>query len=341
MSRRGIGRVVVVGALVLLSATRGRAEPGSWADSLFDKHGIDFGPVPRGAKVRHNFVLTNRFQEPLTILDVRASCGCTSGRASTATVPPGGQAVIEAEMDTRNFVGPKATTLTVTLLTASGRQAEARFGVRSNILPDIVLNPGSVDFGVVAPGQTPEQTISIERVGDPNWRFARIIATPSFCKVVDATLNETYRNASGVGYSLSIKLRPDAPPGSIRDEIRLVTGDSQSPSVPILVTAQVQGSLTVTPALLALGHVSPAGTTQGRFLVRGTRPFTIRSIEGEGDGFTLKAANATPKTLHILHLAYKPGLSTTRGDLRRTFQITTDLAGEPPLEVTATLRVDP
>ena len=33
--------------------------------------------------------------------------------------------MIEAEMDTRNFVGLKATTLSVTLVTASGSQAVA------------------------------------------------------------------------------------------------------------------------------------------------------------------------------------------------------------------------
>jgi hypothetical protein len=340
MIGRGIGRAVVLGALLGFSAAA-QGEAGNWAESLFTERGIDFGPVPRGAKVRHNFVLTNRFNEALTILDVRASCGCTSGRASAATVPPGGQAVIEAEMDTRNFVGPKATTLTVSLMTASGRQGEMRFGVKSNILPDIVLNPGSADFGIVKQGQAPEQTIAIERLGYPDWQFTRVIASEALCKIVDATLTESYRNSAGVGYNLTVKLRPDAPVGVIRDEIRLLTNDPQSPSVPVLVTAQVQGSLTVAPALLALGRITSSGTAQGRFLVRGTRPFTIQAVEGEGDGFRLTPADPSPKTLHILNLTYQPQDGTSRGDLRRSFRITTDLPGEPPLDVTATLRVEP
>ena len=49
-------------------------------------------------------------------------------------------------MDTRNFVGPKATVLFVTLITASGREAEARLAVSSHILSDIVLNPGRNRF---------------------------------------------------------------------------------------------------------------------------------------------------------------------------------------------------
>ena len=105
--------------------------------------------VPRGVKVKHEFLLVNRLAEPITILNLRPSCGCTSGRASVSTVAPGQTAVIEAEMDTRNFVGPKSTILFVTLITAGGREAEARLGVTSHILSDIVLNPGSIDFGTV------------------------------------------------------------------------------------------------------------------------------------------------------------------------------------------------
>ena len=99
---------------VLLAALGAQAgEPGeNWAQQLFTERSHDFGPVPRGGVVRHNFVLVNRSQQPLTILDVRASCGCTTGRASATQIAPGASAVVEAQMDTRNFVGIKATTLT-------------------------------------------------------------------------------------------------------------------------------------------------------------------------------------------------------------------------------------
>jgi hypothetical protein len=319
----------------------GQLGGGGWAQSLFSEGGINFGPVPRGAKVRHNFVLTNRTNEAITILDVRASCGCTSGRASASQVLPGGQAVVEAQMDTRNFVGLKATTLTVSLVTASGRQGEARFGVQSNILPDVVLNPGSVDFGLVARGATPQQVVSIERLGNPNWQFTRLIASEAFCRVVDAKLQPSYRNANGVGYNLVVALKPDAPAGAVRDEIRLLTNDPQTPNVPILVTAQVQGSLTATPALLSLGNVTSAAGAQGRYIVRSNRPFSIREIQGNGEGFTLAAPDATPKPLHVLTLTFQPEATTMRGDLRRAFRVVTDLADEAPLDLTATARVAP
>ena len=161
----------VVGGLIVLALGTGTVQAAGWADSLFSERAFDFGPVPRGAKVKHDFVLTNRLAEPITILNLRPSCGCTSGKASTSTVNPGASAVIEARMDTRNFLGIKATILFVTLVTAGGREAEVRLGVTSNILADIVLNPGSIDFGTVMKGHTPSQVLSIDRIGAPGWRF--------------------------------------------------------------------------------------------------------------------------------------------------------------------------
>ena len=43
----------------------------------------------------------------------------------------------------------------------------------------------------------------------------------------------------------------------------------------------------------------------------------------------------------MVTVAYKPEEGNTRGDLRRVFRVHTDLPGEPPLDLTATLHIDP
>ncbi len=284
---RRVEIAVIAGMFGLLLAA-GTAGAASWADSLFSESGHDFGAVPRGGKVRHSFVLTNRLAEPVTIVNVRASCGCTSGKASVSVVPPGQTAIVEAEMDTRNFVARKETTLFVSLLTASGKEAEVRLGVNAMILSDIVLNPGSIDFGAVARGQAPSQVLTIDRVGMPAWRPQRMVS-PS--RVLNATLTETARTNDQVSYTLTVSLKPDAPAGIVRDEIRILTNDPETASIPILVTAQVRGDLSASPRPLALGNVTSASGVQGRFIVRSSRPFAIQAIEGTGDGFKMYEAD--------------------------------------------------
>ena len=328
---------VMWGAVVVaMSGTVGRAA--GWADALFAEKGHDFGPVPRGAKVRHPFVLTNRLAEPVSIVDVRASCGCTVGRPSASTVAPGGSAVVEAEMDTRNFTARKATTLIIDVRTASGRQAEVRLGVSSTILSDIVLNPGTIDFGAVVRGQAKPLVLTIDRTGLATWKILKMV---SASRAIDASLQETARTPNLVSYTLSVALKADVTSGTVRDEIRLITNDPETPNIPIQVTARIQGDLSASPSVLAMGNVASSGGVQGRFIVRASRPFRILRIEGEGDGFKLAAADPTSKPLHVLTASYRPDEGNSRGDLRHTFRILTDLPGEPPLDLTATLHVDP
>jgi hypothetical protein len=294
--------------------------------------------VPRGVKVKHDFLMVNRLAEPITILNLRPSCGCTSGRASGSMLGPGQTAVIEAQMDTQNFVGPKSTILYVTLMTASGREAEAGLGVTAQILSDIVLNPGSVEFGTVLRGQSPTQVLTIDRINADGWRFERMV---SGSRALNAQLVETGRQGGTVSYGLSVSLKPDAPAGPLRDEIRLLSNDPDTPSIPILVTASIRGDLTAAPSVLALGQVNASSGVQGRFIVRGSRPFAIQSIEGDGDGFSTSTPKGARQAIHVVTVAYKPDEGTTRGDIRRVFRVQTDLPGEPPLELTATVHAAP
>jgi hypothetical protein len=328
----------VLGCWLLVVMGTATAKADAWTDALFPETKHDFGMVPRGVKVKHDFLLVNRLSEPITIVNLRPSCGCTSGKARSSTVAPGQTTVIEAEMDTRNFVGPKATVLFVTLVTAGGREAEARLAVSSHILSDIVLNPGAIDFGTVKRGQSPSQVLTIDRINNPNWRFTRMV---SASRALDAQLVETARKDGAVSYALHVSLKPAAPIGTLRDELRLFTNDPENPSIPIMVTGVIRGDLTAAPSVLALGQVHSSAGAQGRFIVRSSRPFAIRSIEGAGDGFLTSAPDSTRQPTHVVTVAYKPEDGAARGDIRRVFRVHTDLPDEPSLDLTATLHVVP
>lgn len=329
---------IALGGVVWLIVAAGPVAAANWAEGLFAEKSHDFGPVPRGGKFRHDFVLTNRLAEPVAITNVRASCGCTDGRASTPQVLPGQSAVVEATMDTRSFVGIKSTVLYVTMVTAGGQEAEARLGISSNILSDIVLNPGTIDFGAVARGQSPEHLLTIDRVGAAHWKVERMVTGS---RHFNGQLVETARSAALVQYKLTLAIKPEAPAGVVRDEVRLLTNDPETASIPINVTATIQGDLTASPSVLTLGRVASAGGAQGRFLVRASKPFAVVAVEGGGDGFSVAPHDTNKAMTHLLTVNYRPEDGRPRGDLRRVFRVATDLPGEPPLELTATCRVDP
>ncbi|HEU5115291.1 MAG TPA: DUF1573 domain-containing protein, partial [Isosphaeraceae bacterium] len=217
---------------------------------------------------------------------------------------------------------------------------EARLAVQSNILSDIVLNPGTLDFGAVSRGQTPQQVLTIDRYGQTGWKAERMVASSRLSQVINAQLLPV-ASTQGRSYRLTVSLRPDAPAGTIREEIRILTNDPESPVIPVLVNAEIRGALTTSPTMLALGRASSAGGVSGRFLIRGTQPFAISKIEGAGDGFEVQTDEPSArKPIHVVTVTFQLSESSARGDLRRTFQVVTDLPGEPPLELNAAVTAE-
>lgn len=51
--------------------------------------GYDFGKIPQGRPVMHNFEVVNKSKSPVIIENVEASCGCTSPEWSQEPIPPG------------------------------------------------------------------------------------------------------------------------------------------------------------------------------------------------------------------------------------------------------------
>jgi len=62
---------------------------------FFEQTEYDFGKIPQGKPVTHDFVFINKGTEPLILNNVHASCGCTTPEWSTDTIAPGGSSKIK------------------------------------------------------------------------------------------------------------------------------------------------------------------------------------------------------------------------------------------------------
>ncbi len=65
----------------------------------------DFGRLFGASAVTHGFIISNVGDEPLSILDVRTSCGCTTTALSKSELAPGESVELEATVDLTNFSG--------------------------------------------------------------------------------------------------------------------------------------------------------------------------------------------------------------------------------------------
>jgi hypothetical protein len=289
-----------------------------WAKKMFEAHSHDFGMVARGSKQEYSFVLTNSYKEDVHISDVRSSCGCTTPRVTKDRIKTHEQSAIALAYNTRSFLGAKSATVTVTF--DEPYYAEVQLTVNGYIRSDVVFNPGAVEFGSVDAGQTASTKVSISYAGRDDWEITDVrSANESF----EVELQETLRSGGRVNYEMVVRLKPDAPPGFIHDQLLIVTNDSGASNVSLPVEGQIVSAITVSPAALFLGVLKPGESVKKRLVVRGSKPFRILSVKCADASFTFEKPEADSKSLHFVPVEFKA--SDEAGQIEKKIEIETDL----------------
>ena len=73
----------------------------------------DFGQVNEGDTVTYTFRFVNKGDSPLTIKDIKTSCGCTAALLSNDNLTPGQEGTVKVQLNTKNRSGKMSRTVTV------------------------------------------------------------------------------------------------------------------------------------------------------------------------------------------------------------------------------------
>jgi dipeptidase len=308
----------------------------SWATAMFDKTAHDFGVVPRGAKLEHRFLLRNANNKDVQVQSVSSGCGCTVARMDRQHLKKGEKAEILVTLDTRGSVGRRNAAVKV--LFAQPSAVEVPLHLLAFVRTDVSIQPGAAQFGVIDEGTSTEQHLTLSHVGGKDWCVERIeCANPH----VMAHASETRRTASAVDYNVSVKLKGDAPPGYLRDQLVLVTNDTDPKAswIPISVEVLVTPPLNASP--LWMGVAEPGEPVTRNLVVKGKTPFHILSIRSSDGRFKCKLPTEA-KSCHVVpvtFLAKSSPVSTTR--IASKIRIETDLSGAQPIEASVSIDLSP
>jgi Protein of unknown function (DUF1573) len=230
--------------LVLLTAllvSTGTASATSWADALFDDLTHDFGASPYGATVRRVFTIANTTGQKVRIASVRVSCGCVSAAVTRRELAPGEKASLVVSVDTRRFKG--ATTKSVYVRFDQPEDTEVRLSISANSRDDLALAPASLAFLLVASNSTAAPS------GESKAAGVTVTMGDSACNVLAATCESEYiqpsvallsRQAAGVSYQVSAKLRATPPAGTYYSTVWLTTNSAAMPRVAVPVIVEVK-----------------------------------------------------------------------------------------------------
>jgi Protein of unknown function (DUF1573) len=322
-------------SVVLLAGllAAGPAAAATWADQLFDEFSKDFGSVPRGPALVHQFRVANTTAKPINISSVRVSCGCVSAQALKTYLNPGEETVIQARMDTTRFTGVK----TVTIYVQFNKPAfdEVRLLVQAIGRDDFSVTPDALAFGQVKKGATPIVETTITFYNSTLLQVGDVRCETNYIK---PTLKEVSRTMNLTTYQLTAQLRADAPVGKWYSDVWIKTNNPTLPQIRIPTTVEIESALSVSPDVLAFGSVKLDAEMERRVIVRGIKPFKITSIDGKDEQVEIQESTNEEKKVHVLAVKCKGGKDGKAGELHRTVRLHTSLTedGDIAFQVNAT-----
>jgi len=323
--------------ILVLAAIPGfvRAEEGGpWANKIFLGRGDidpiplmvehDFGNQPAGTRLTYRFEVTNIYNVPIEITSKpEVSCGCTRVVDYTAKLEPKQRGYLEVEMDASRFVGAKAVTVRVPFISGNQYASTAILQVKAFARADVMLKPGTVNFGLVQAGQNPppSQTIQVHYTGAiPNWQITGLeLEGDANFTAVQKTFSRT---AQGVVSQVTATIKPDAAAGPFQQEMILKTNDPTTPVISVTVSGNIQAALSVSPSSqLRFDPIEIGKEATRNITVRGEKPFKIVSIDGQGDGLTAELNNRPAGKVQGVTLRFAPQKT---GEVKKQLTIHTD-----------------
>lgn len=278
----------------------------------------DFGTVPFGSVCTHTFTVTNIYDVPLQVIDIRAECGCLKAYPPNRVLQPNEQAEFAVTMNAGAFKGPLTKKLLVTVGPRYLSTAELRFTATSR--EDVSVTPGQIDFGIVRAGARQSKTVTLKYTGRTrDWKVTRSEMTGTACEV---EVKETARGFLSTDYTVTVGLKDAATAGRLAETITLQTSDPATPTVTVAVVGTVLPPVAATPDRVEFRAGQPG---KAQVIVRAQAECSLAGVADDGDGVSLDTFPGR-RHIHVVTVRYEPN-ETAVG--RKVVRLKTDLPGRP------------
>lgn len=230
----------------------------------------DFGTVPKGQKLDWNFEIKNTGTSDLEIISAKPACGCTVADFDKV-IKPGATGKLSAHVDTTNFAGPIAKSVTVETNDASAPSAQVT--ITAVVKPYVDAYPaGYVRYNLLQ-GDSEKQSLTIYSEDETPFEITKIEAPQDWIKV-------TYKKAEGADivpkigragqaqYKLDVTVGgPDVQLGPIAEKIKIHTNSKYQPEMQVSISGVVRPTFRVEPQAINFGDVAPTDSAATRTIM--------------------------------------------------------------------------
>ncbi|MCF7853993.1 MAG: DUF1573 domain-containing protein [Candidatus Pacebacteria bacterium] len=233
---------------------------------------FDFGECPNTQTVTHDFVLTNGGDEPLKILGVHTTCGCTVAQPDADTIPPGHKTTLHVSLDLSGRAGIQHKTVTVH--TNDPQQPRFRLAMKGIAKKIVEITPRVVAFGRVTGTVRETKQITLH-IFDTEARFEIAGLTGPDRGAFTAELATADHDTV---QEIDVHMKPGLPPGVYRAELQVRNTHLQGSTHTVRIYAHVLDELTVTPAELVIPANGEKSTRNIMISAGKTKRFKVLEI---------------------------------------------------------------
>lgn len=252
--------------------------PGNGPQIHFTDRKHEFGRVPAGQEVRHDFEFVNTGDRVLEIRSVQTSCGCTTAADYEKTVAPGAKGKIPVRLSTSNFTGRLHKTVTVN--STAVREPTVVLELVGEAWVPVAITPSYLYFPQVTGGQAAAAKTAriVSNVETP----LQILATEAEPDSFEVTLRTV---TEGKEYELEARPVGNFKPGSTQGVVKLRTNQEDVPELEVKLYLNVVEAVVATPSHLILPPGSLPNVTKRYVSVRANdgNPLTVTKAEIPGN----------------------------------------------------------
>jgi hypothetical protein len=293
---------------------------------------IDVGDVNRGVKVEHSFEIRNEGDEDLTIREVQPACGCTVAEFDR-TIGPGEVGTVQAVVDTGDFRGPIAKSVTV--FSTDPDNAKFTLTIKANVKMQIESKPGFARMIVVQGEPTEPMRQWLWTPDGPALEIESVTSPFSFLRVAhrEATAEERKPEGTDQQWLVDLILDDDAPVGPIAGNVVVRTNHPRQKEVKISVSGFVRSVISVKPRSADFGELQLTEPFFATLDVRNLGSETIRVLAASTDvaGVTATVEEVEAGKRYNVQVTLEPGMAT--GPFLGKIQIETSSKLAPMVEV--------
>jgi hypothetical protein len=230
----------------------------------------DFGTVPKGQKLDWSFEVKNTGTTDLEILAAKPTCGCTVADFDKV-IKPGATGKVSAHVDTTNFAGPIAKT--VTLETNDASAPTAQITITAIVKPYVDAYPaGYVRFNMLQ-GDSEKQTVTIYSEDEEPFEITKVESPQEWIKAdarkaAGEDIVPKIGKAGQTQYKVDITVGgPETKVGPLAEKVHILTNSKHQPDFWVSVSGVVRPTFRVEPTGVNFGEVAPTDTAATRTIV--------------------------------------------------------------------------